>query len=104
MFLNRTSNALLNLLGDPNTVVAGVNGETQTVISGTRASMDRGSALARVLEIPFVPLNSPLPFHSPLMEPVKAEFARRLSRYTARPFSVPVYSPIAGRYYQRTTA
>jgi acyl transferase domain-containing protein len=97
-----TAAALLNLLGDPDTVVAGVNSDRQTVISGTRASMDRGGALAKVLDIPFVPLHSPLPFHSPLMEPVKAEFARRLSRFSARPLSVPVYSPIAGRYYQAT--
>jgi malonyl CoA-acyl carrier protein transacylase len=97
-----TSGALLSLLGDADTVVAGVNSDKQTVISGTRASMDRGSALAKVLDIPFVPLNSPLPFHSPLMEPVKTEFARRLRRFSPRPLAVPVYSPIAGRYYQPT--
>jgi acyl transferase domain-containing protein len=95
-----TAGALVNLVGDADTVVAGVNSDTQTVISGKRASMDLAAALAKVLDIPFVPLNSPLPFHSPLMEPVKAEFARRLSRFSARPLTVPVYSPIAGRYYQ----
>jgi acyl transferase domain-containing protein len=97
-----TADALVSRLGDADTVVAGMNSDTQTVISGRRTSMDRGSALAKALDIPFVPLSSPLPFHSPLMEPVRVEFARRLSRFSPRPLAVPVYSPIAGRYYQAT--
>jgi acyl transferase domain-containing protein len=96
----KTASALVSVIGDADTVVAAVNGLTQSVISGRRTSMDRAGAIARVLDLPFVPLNSPLPFHSPLMEPVRVEFARRLSRFSARHLSVPVYSPIAGRYYQ----
>jgi acyl transferase domain-containing protein len=73
--------SLLGVIGDPATVVAGENAETQTVISGTRAGMERAAAVARALNIPFFKLNSPYPFHSPSMEPARQVFAERLRRY-----------------------
>ena len=98
---NRSSASnLVELLGNHDMVVAGENSDTQTVLSGVRAKMDRAAEIARILNVGFFRLNSPHPFHSPLMEPVRAEFGDRLRRYTARPLSVPVFSPIMGRYYE----
>jgi acyl transferase domain-containing protein len=91
---------LVELLGNHDMVVAGENSDTQTVLSGVRAKMDRAAEIARILNVGFFRLNSPHPFHSPLMEPVRAEFGGRLRRYTARPLNVPVFSPIMGRYYE----
>jgi malonyl CoA-acyl carrier protein transacylase/acyl carrier protein len=94
------ASALVTLLGNHDLVVAAENSETQTIVSGLRAKMDRAEEIARILNIGFFRLNSPYPFHSPLMEPVRAEFDRRLQRFSARPLQVPVYSPIIGRYYE----
>jgi malonyl CoA-acyl carrier protein transacylase len=92
--------ALVGLVGNHDTVIAGENGDTQTVLSGVRAKMDRLSDIARILNVGFLKLNSPAPFHSPLMEPGRAEFGRQLQRYTPRPLTLPVFSPIFGRYYK----
>jgi malonyl CoA-acyl carrier protein transacylase/acyl carrier protein len=94
-----TASALVELLGNHDLVVAGENSNTQTVVSGMRTKMDRAAEIARVLNIPFFRLNSPYAFHSPLMEPARAEFSRRLQRFAAQPLKVPVYSPIMARYY-----
>ena len=91
---------LVDLLGNHDMVLAGENSDTQTVLSGVRAKMDRASEIARILNVGFFRLNSPYPFHSPLMEPVRDDFARRLQRCSARQLQVPVFSPILGRYYQ----
>jgi malonyl CoA-acyl carrier protein transacylase len=92
--------ALTELLGNHDLVVAGENSHAQTVLSGARGKMDRAAEIARVLNLGFFRLNSPCAFHSPLMEPARADFAKRLHRYSARSLRVPVFSPILGRYYQ----
>jgi acyl transferase domain-containing protein len=100
---NRSAaSTLVELLGNHDMVVAGENSETQTVLSGVRVKMDRAAEIARILNVGFFRLNSPYPFHSPMMEPVRAEFGRRLQRFSARQLRVPVFSPIMGRYYEAT--
>jgi malonyl CoA-acyl carrier protein transacylase/acyl carrier protein len=94
-----TAGTLVSLVGNHDMVVAGENGETQTVLSGARSKMDRAADVARILNLGFIRLRSPYPFHSPLMEPVKQEFSRRLQKFTPRPLAVPVFSPIGGQYY-----
>jgi acyl transferase domain-containing protein len=94
------ASTLVELLGNHDMVVAGENSDTQTVLSGARVKMDRAAEIARILNVGFLRLNSPYPFHSPLMEPVRDDLKRRLQRFSARPLKVPVYSPILGRYYE----
>jgi acyl transferase domain-containing protein len=94
------ASTLVALLGEQDVVIAGENSSSQTVLSGSRGKMDRAEEIAKVLNYPFFRLNSPYPFHSPLMEPVRAEFGQRLQRFTPRPLTTAVFSPIAGRYYE----
>jgi acyl transferase domain-containing protein len=91
---------MLDLLGVRRTAVAVENEDRQTVVSGEEKEMDSVGEMARVLQIPFVRLYTPYPFHSPVLEPVVADFASRLRQVAQKPLHAPVYSPILGRYYQ----
>ncbi|MBV9282938.1 MAG: acyltransferase domain-containing protein [Chloroflexi bacterium] len=91
--------ALVKLAGNGSIAVAGENHASQTVISGAEASMDVVQQLARALQIPLVRLDSPYPFHSPVMAPAVADFAARLGGVEQKPLRTPVFSPILGRQY-----
>lgn len=91
---------LVDLIGDPSVAVAAVNHDHQVVLSGSSAGMDTLQVIARHLGIGSVRLNSPFPFHSPLLRPAVADFAERIRGFDQRPLDVPVYSPILRRYYE----
>jgi acyl transferase domain-containing protein len=90
---------LLDLIGDQDTVVAAENHAGQTVISGTQETMNTIGAVCQLLKITFTKLNSPYPFHSPLLQPVVSDFAARIHHLQQRPLHTPVFSPIMQRYY-----
>src|SRR5215213_1509732 len=91
---------LLELLGDPWTVVAVENGPLQTVLSGPDDAIDVLTAMARALRWSATRLKAPHPFHSPLLAPLVAPMANRVAHLTPAPLSTPVYSPTLGRYYR----
>jgi acyl transferase domain-containing protein/acyl carrier protein len=82
--------------------IAVENEDRQTVVSGDTKELDAITELAKVLRVPVVRIYSPYPFHSPVLEPVVADFAARLREIDERPLKVPVYSPILGRYYDES--
>jgi acyl transferase domain-containing protein len=90
---------LLDLVGDPQTVVAVENHPSQTVLSGQAASLDTVARLAACLQLDFTRVKSPYPFHSPLLEQVDEKFAVRIRAIRQQRLQVPVYSPIVGRRY-----
>ena len=90
---------LLNLIDNQYTVVAVENHVEQTVISGTQEAMDTIGEISRSLKISFVRLNSPYPFHSPLLQPTVNDFAARMRHLQQQPLHTPVFSPILQRYY-----
>ncbi|WP_329613778.1 SDR family NAD(P)-dependent oxidoreductase [Streptomyces brevispora] len=83
------------LTGD--VAVAAVNGPESVVVSGTaaavRAVTDHFAALGRSAK----PLNVSHAFHSPLMEPMLADFARAAAGMTVSEPSVPLVSTLTGR-------
>ncbi|MFE9820436.1 type I polyketide synthase [Streptomyces sp. NPDC005773] len=83
------------LTGD--VAVAAVNGPESVVVSGTasavRAVTDHFAALGRSAK----PLRVSHAFHSPLMEPMLADFARAAAGMTVREPSVPLVSTLTGR-------
>ncbi|HKG51497.1 MAG TPA: acyltransferase domain-containing protein, partial [Actinomycetales bacterium] len=91
---------LLELLGDPWTVVAVENGPLQTVVSGPDEAIDVLAAMARALRWSATRLKAPHPFHSPLLAPLVAPMADRVAHLTPAPLTTPVYSPTLGRYYR----
>ncbi|WP_406092339.1 SDR family NAD(P)-dependent oxidoreductase [Streptomyces sp. NBC_01013] len=77
--------------------VAAVNGPESVVVSGTaaavRAVTDHFAALGRSAK----PLRVSHAFHSPLMEPMLADFARAAAGMTVAEPSVPLVSTLTGR-------
>src|SRR5260370_9790798 len=90
---------LLDLIGNQYAVVAVENYTEQTVISGTQEIMDTIGEISRFLKISFVRLNSPYPFHSPLLQPAVNDFAARIRHLKQQPLRTPLFSPIMQRYY-----
>jgi len=76
--------------------IAAVNGPAHTVISGQREALR--SALRRLAAdgITTRALNVSHAFHSPLMEPVLADFERALRRVPVRPLRLPLISGLTG--------
>ena len=93
---------MLDLLEVKRSAIAVENEDRQTVVSGDEKELDAVTELAKVLRIPVVRIYSPYPFHSPVLEPITADFAARLRDIEERPLTLPVYSPILGRYYEET--
>ena len=90
---------ILDLIGDATTVIAAENSPRQTVVSGPDRAVETVESIARALRIPAVRLRSPFPFHSPLLAEASDRLGRQLATLSQRPLTVPVYSPILGRYY-----
>lgn len=91
---------MLELINDPQAVVAAENHDRQTILAGPRASMDTVGAVAAALGLATVPLRSPYPFHSPLLRNAAFDFAYRMLQIPQSPLEFEVYSPIAGRAYR----
>ena len=90
---------MLELLEVKRAAIAVENEDRQTLVSGDGKEIDAVTELAKVLKVPVVRIYSPYPFHSPVLEPITADFAARLRDVEERPLTMPVYSPIMGRYY-----
>jgi len=90
---------LLDLVGDPNAVVAVANHPRQTVVSGPAETLDKIVQFAAIMPVNATRLKSPYPFHSPLLTTAAADFAGRIRHLRPRPLTTEVYSPIAGRAY-----
>lgn len=90
---------LVELVADDHLAVAAENHAGQTVLSGPGRAMEAVREVTRALRISFVPLQSPWPFHCPLMRPAVARFAAEAGRLRQRPLDVPVFSPILQRWY-----
>jgi acyl transferase domain-containing protein len=91
---------MLELLEVKRAAIAVENEDRQTVVSGDEKELDAVTQLAKVLRVPVVRIYSPYPFHSPVLEPITADFAARLRDLEEQPLRVPVYSPILGRHYE----
>ncbi len=84
------------LAGCPDLCVAGLNGPTQTVVSGPAASVDRLRELAAQEHLATAVLPVSHAFHSPLVAPAADEVAAYLSDVGFAPLQRPVASTITG--------
>ncbi|MFE1441689.1 acyltransferase domain-containing protein [Streptomyces sp. NPDC058739] len=91
---------LVALIDHANLVVAVDNALDQTVLSGPADAIHTAEAIARHLGITTVPLRSPHPFHNPLLAGARRELATRIASFERHELTVPVYSPILGRFYR----
>lgn len=91
---------LVELIGHPQLVVAVDNSVEQTVVSGPADAIATAGAIAGQLGVTATPLRSPHPFHNPMLAEARRELAARIREFPRRPATVPVYSPILGRFYR----
>ncbi|SNR24671.1 acyltransferase domain-containing protein [Blastococcus mobilis] len=96
----RRAERILALIDDPQAAVACENAPLQTIVSGSAATLEVVAALGRSLGVSVVPLRAPYPFHSPLLAEASSTFTTRLRGLPAGEPTVPVYSPILGRFYE----
>ncbi|MFW6288996.1 MAG: ACP S-malonyltransferase [Spirochaetota bacterium] len=76
---------------------ANLNSPVQTVLSGTAAGLEAAAPVLKEAGARrFVPLKVSGPFHSPLMEPARAQFAVVLSDVSFSDPAKPVYSNVTG--------
>lgn len=92
--------AIIDLIGDPMLAVASENYDQQVVISGPRSALDSALTIARAIYVGAKELNSPFPFHTPLLEPARSAFSDQIRPLQQRPLRASVYSPILHRYYR----
>jgi acyl transferase domain-containing protein len=90
---------LVAVVRNAQTVISGENHTRQILISGPKQVVAVLHEMARTLKLSAVILNSPYPFHSPLLQGAVADFAGRPRAIPQSALRVPVYSPILGRYY-----
>ncbi|MFF1547684.1 acyltransferase domain-containing protein [Streptomyces sp. NPDC058291] len=91
---------LVALIDHAGLVVAVDNADDQTVLSGSADAIGIAEAIARQLGVTATPLRSPHPFHNPLLAGARRELAARIGAFRRRDTTVPVYSPILGRFYR----
>ena len=82
---------------EPGCAIAAVNGPRSVAISGAADAVARAHAAIRGQGGRAVNLTVSHAFHSPLMEPIVAEFRRELSGLAPGPAEFPLFSTVLGR-------
>ncbi|MFZ4816163.1 MAG: acyltransferase domain-containing protein, partial [Phototrophicaceae bacterium] len=77
--------------------LAGLNSPTETVISGEKAAVQQAIAALKAQGIRCVELSVSHAFHSPLMEPMLAEFRAVVSEITFHAPQLPLVSNVTGQ-------
>ena len=91
-----TSRAALN--GHEGEVaIAALNGPTSTVVSGARAAVEKVVQVLETQGINSKPLNVSHAFHSPLMEPMLAEYKSALERVAFATPHLDIVSNLTGK-------
>jgi acyl transferase domain-containing protein len=85
------------IANEPGCAIAAVNGPRSVAISGAADAVARAHAAIRGQGGRAVNLMVSHAFHSPLMEPIVAEFRRELSGLAPGPSEFPLFSTVLGR-------
>jgi acyl transferase domain-containing protein len=85
------------LADEPECAIAAVNGPRSVTISGAADAVDRAHNAVRAQGGKAVNLTVSHAFHSPLMEPIVAEFRRELSGLAPGPAEFRLFSTVLGR-------
>jgi malonyl CoA-acyl carrier protein transacylase/acyl carrier protein/NADP-dependent 3-hydroxy acid dehydrogenase YdfG len=78
--------------------IAICNGTERTAVGGTQDALDEFARICDRNGVPARPLAVPRPFHTPLLEPVRAAFREILEKEQFRPPRVPFLANVHSRY------
>ena len=81
----------------PDLAIAAINGPQNTVISGSKEAITSIIDQLKQKVIKYTPLNVSHAFHSPLMEPILAEFQQVAEQITYHPSEIPIISTLTGQ-------
>lgn len=95
----RKTRLLVDVVENENLAVAVENHDRQTVVSGPADAMDTLGRAATALGVSFAKLDSPAPFHGPLMRAAADALTSAIGGIAARRAEAEVYSPILNRAY-----
>ncbi|GAA1939237.1 acyltransferase domain-containing protein [Amycolatopsis minnesotensis] len=95
----RKTRLLVDVVEHEHLAVAVENHDRQTVVSGPADAMDTLGRTAKALGVSFARLDSPAPFHGPLMRAAADALTSAIRGIPARRPEVAVYSPILDRAY-----
>src|SRR5262249_778905 len=95
----RRVESLVAALASPRLQISVINHQEQVAVSGQPADLARLRDLAAHLHLGALLLPSEYPFHSKLLEPAVAPFARLLGDAALREPAIPVYSPLERAFY-----
>ncbi len=100
MALGASPEAILRLRQESQAAIhlAILNSPGQTVIGGTAAELDRFAAVAERHKILTHRLSVPRPYHTPLMQPIQAQFRALLETEEFHPPKIPFLSSLTARY------
>ncbi|MFI2472456.1 type I polyketide synthase [Nocardia xishanensis] len=85
------------IANEPEVALAAINGPREVVVSGAAHAIARLGALLADRGVTARPLTVSHAFHSPLMAPMREEFAQVARECVYHPPSIPVYSTLRGR-------
>lgn len=93
------------LIGAENQLsIAAINGPKQTVVAGDTHALNELTVLLAKQDIGSQLLNVSCAFHSPLMQPMLAEFKQVLDKLTMHENTLPIVSNITGQLADKTIA
>ncbi|MEV0028472.1 aminotransferase class I/II-fold pyridoxal phosphate-dependent enzyme [Nocardia sp. NPDC050793] len=96
--VRETPEAVAELIAnEPEVALAAINGPREVVLSGAGDAIARLGALLIDRGVTVRPLTVSHAFHSPLMTPMREEFAQVARECVYHPPSIPVYSTLRGR-------
>ena len=84
------------LLGDSAAVLAADNAPDLVTLAGPKAELARIAALAEARGLFARPVRVEVPYHSPLLDPIREELLESLAHINPRPPRVPLFSTLTG--------
>ncbi len=96
MALAATSAGVLQSLLPADVVIAGENGPRATLLAGTRDAIARACATLDAAGIDSQPIDVPVAYHSPQMDPLRLRLEQLLAGQVPTSASVPIISTVTG--------
>ena len=104
MLTARASEQTLRSMSKGEVWIAGIIGESTTVVSGSVSDIAALQAELRERRIAFIPVQTSRAFHSELMRPIAQQLSKIVRELKPRPPEIPYVSNLTGRWIEASEA